>query len=96
MKLFKDTKGFIFSFGFNPLSGQEAPKLIAWNDPTSQAWQPWSNNQAGNVALPFVVDPEFVFETIEGICAYQAGKCIRLSYVGGPTVWKMEVLVANV
>lgn len=95
MKLFKDSKGFVFSFGFDMNIRKENPSIIHWCDPVAKDWFPSAGNQAGWIELDFTVDPEFIFETVNGIVAYQPGKCIVLNYVGGITVWSTTVMVAN-
>lgn len=95
MKLFKDSKGFIFSFGFDVRTGKQNENIVQWCDPVTKDWNLSPANQAGWINLDFTVDPEFIFETINGIVAYQPGKCVVLNYVGGNMVWNTSVLVAN-
>jgi hypothetical protein len=84
MKLFEDSRGFIFSFGFDMRARSRCHNMICWCDPESKDWEPNAANQAGWVVIPHgSVAPEFVFESRDGsIVAYQPGKCIELRHGG--------------
>ena len=96
MKLFEDNRGFLFAFGFDPRLGVKNPNIIAWCDPGTKSWESKSTNQAGHIIVPFVVAPEFVFQSLGGaVVAYQPGRCIELSFVGSPYVFSLNIALAQ-
>jgi len=95
MKLFKDSRGFTIAFGFDVWQRRENANVISWNDPKTGAWEPLSTNQAGWNELPYLVDPEFVFESDGKVIAYQPGRCTVLTFTGSPFVWSFTTLMAE-
>jgi hypothetical protein len=95
MKLFKNSQGFIIAFGFDMNKRVENPRMISWNDPGTNDWDPKSINQAGWVMMSCTIDPEFVREYKGNVIAYQPGKCIEMTFVGGPTVWRFMTLQSD-
>jgi len=92
MKLFRTSQGFIIAFGFDMLKRLEKPRMISWCDPQTNDWEPKSSNMAGYLAMGFTVNPEFVRECDGRVIAYQPGKCIEMTFIGGLHVWSVRVL----
>ena len=95
MKLFQDSRGFVFSFGFDMVSRKPNSGIICWCDPATQEWDINSNNLAGSLHLPFLVAPEFIRQISDLIIAYQSGRCIELRYIGAPLVFSMNILTSD-
>ena len=92
MKLFQDSRGFIISFGFDVELGSPNPRMIAWSDFGNPVWAATSANQAGKCVQRFDVVPQFVHECDGRVIAYQPGRCIEMTYIGGPFVWSIKVM----
>lgn len=93
MKLFKTSQGFVISFGFDMTERKPSPHVIAWCDPQTSEWETKATNTAGYNVMPFDVEPEFVHEIGRGkVVAYQPGKLIEMTFVGGPFIWTFNVL----
>ena len=93
MRLYKESRGFLFAFGFDPLERKPDPRHIAWADPETGEWAPTTNNLAGSMHLAFDINPQFVRETNEGVLlCYQPGLCLELTYLGLPLAWSKRVL----
>jgi hypothetical protein len=93
MKLFKDSRGHILSFGFDMNARIPDKRMICWCDPNTMSWEPTLDNTAGYASLDIDVAPEFIVETRNRtIVAYQAGKCIEGTYAGLPYHWVFRVL----
>jgi len=95
MKLFKHSQGFIIAFGFDMKNRVEHPRMISWSDPTTNEWETKPTNMAGSVMMSFTVNPEFVREYKGDVIAYQPGKCIEMTFVGGPYVWRVTTLQSD-
>lgn len=92
MKLFKDSRGFIFTFGFAMPAGVPNSRIICWCDPKTHVWEQKADNLAGFFLLDYDISPEFVREVSDGIIAYQPGFCLELALVGKPYIWSLTRL----
>ena len=93
MKLFQTKSGMTISFGFDMQNRKPDSHIISWSDPEG-GWEPSTTSIAGYREMRFAVNPEFVFETRDGIIAYQPGMAIRMSFLGSLAagVWGFEFL----
>jgi hypothetical protein len=97
MKLFEDSQGFIFAFGFDMNARKPHHSMICWCDPETKEWEATSANQAGWLTVPTtILAPEFVFESRDrAIVAYQPGLCIELRRQGKPFVFTLFTMHAR-
>lgn len=92
MRLFKDSRGFIISFGFDMIGRRPDPFIISWWDPSTNQWDATSANLAGFNRLTFEINPEFIFEYDGRIVAYQPGLCLEMKHVGLPMIWSFKIM----
>lgn len=93
MMLFKDSRGFVFSIGFDMIARKPHPYMICWCDPPTGEWETKLTNMAGNFMLPFFVIPQFIRECGDTILIYQPGSVLELTYTGSPFIWSYKRLL---
>lgn len=87
MKLYTDSRGYLIAVGFDMTERKPNANRICWSDPGTKEW-----DAMAWVDLPFPLSPEFIRETAGGtIVIYQPGKCIEMTYIGGPCVWNIAI-----
>jgi hypothetical protein len=90
MKLFRQSEGFIFSFGFDMQKRVPDSLHLGWCDPQSGEWDPDTNNLAGNIILPYSVPYDFIREiSPTKIIAHGCGIMIEIAMVGAPFMWSV-------
>lgn len=95
MRIFQHSQGFLVAFGFDMINRRPAPRRISWNDPTTGEWESKASNAAGWNDLSFTINPEFIREQGGRIIAYQPGKCIEMTLIGGAMIWSFSVLQSD-
>jgi hypothetical protein len=95
VKLFEDSRGFVWAFGFDMIARRPEPSFVCWCDPETKEWDLDKSNQAGLFRIAKDVAPEFVIEADGKVIAYQPGLCLEFNYVGMPLIWSCRVLTAE-
>src|SRR6266576_3733646 len=95
MRIFQHSQGFLVAFGFDMVKRRPAPRRISWCDPSTQEWEMETDNCAGWNDLSFTLNPEFIREQDGRIIAYQPGKCIEMTLIGGPMIWSFSILQSD-
>ena len=77
MNLIRLNSGFIVALGFNLHTHMENPRIVSWITPAEASNYDWCE-------MPYDLTPEFVRSTDTGLIAFQPGRLMEMSYIGGP------------
>ena len=92
MKLFTDSRGITWAFGFDMETRRPSRGKISWDDGCGN-WQ----SPSGGWIVPqsHCVEPEFVIEKNGVILAYQPGLMVEISYIGPPMDYSLRFLTPD-